>query len=107
MGLVGLASVGIGAALLAGTATQAAFFGVGPVVCFTVLALHGDRAQRFSGELTPTKEAQASALPFLALLDGRQSWTALRDEIEPTNAKVALSIALLFALRPRWLRWIK
>lgn len=105
--LVGLASLGIGGALLAGTAAQAAFFGVGPLVCFSILAWHGDRAQRKTGELSPTKEAEASVLPFLAILDGRQPLKELCEEVEPYNLQLALSVALLFALRPPWMRWVK
>merc|ERR1712224_306840 len=105
--LCGLAAVGIGGALLAGSAAQLSFFGVGPVLCFGALALHGDRAQRMSGELSATKESQTSTMPFLALLDGRQSLTTFINEIDPHNAKAAVGVALLFALRPPWMRWVK
>eukprot|EP00928_Gymnodinium_smaydae_P076917 TRINITY_DN60014_c0_g1_i1.p2 TRINITY_DN60014_c0_g1~~TRINITY_DN60014_c0_g1_i1.p2 ORF type:complete len:291 (+),score=67.53 TRINITY_DN60014_c0_g1_i1:56-874(+) len=105
--LWGLAAVGIGGALLAPTAAGVCFFGVGPLVCFSALALHSDRTQRRGGELSPEKEAQTSVLPFVALLDGRQSWSALSNELVSANAGVAVSLALLAALRPSWMRWVR
>lgn len=108
--LVGLGMVGIGGALLATTATQLAYFGVGPVVCFTLLALHSDRAQRKSGDLSETKEAQTSNIPFLALVDGRQSWSKVQEEImgsNASNAGIAVGVALLAALRPAWMRFVR
>eukprot|EP00927_Polykrikos_kofoidii_P079735 TRINITY_DN76553_c0_g1_i1.p1 TRINITY_DN76553_c0_g1~~TRINITY_DN76553_c0_g1_i1.p1 ORF type:complete len:282 (+),score=34.46 TRINITY_DN76553_c0_g1_i1:42-848(+) len=105
--LMGLMAVAIGGALKARTAAEVAFFGPGPVVCFIALALHGDRAQRAGGELSPSKEAQTSVLPFMAILDGRQSWTDVVEEIEPINVAVAITLAGVMALRPPWLRWVK
>jgi len=108
--LFGLMAVGIGGALKATTPTAIAFHGVGPVLCLTGLAMHGDRSQRLNqvgGELSPEKEAQTSVLPFLALFDGRQSWSTLLEEIDPINAKIAIGLAVLMALRPPWLRWVR
>jgi len=105
--LCGLAAVSLGGALLATTATQVAFFGVGPLVCFAALAAHSDRTMRQSGDLSPAKEAQTSVFPFLALVDGRQSWAALREELVPANAGAACGLALLAAFRPPWLRWVR
>lgn len=105
--LVGLGFVSLGGALLATTATQVAFFGVGPLACFALLAAHSDRTMRHSGDLTDSKEAQTSVTPFLALLDGRQSWSDLKDEIEPANAGAAVTLALLAVLRPSWMRLVR
>lgn len=105
--LFGLMAVGLGGALLATTATQVCFFGVGPVLSFTALAFHSDSVQRREGEISATKEAQTSLLPFLALLDGRQSWLALYEEIVPANAGAGAGLALLAVLRPSWMRWVK
>lgn len=105
--IIGLGAIGIGGALLASTAVEFCFFGIGPFVSFSLLALHSDRAQRAGGELSPTKEAQTSALPFIALLDGRQSWSAVREEMVPANAGAAVFIAFLYAIRPYWLRWVR
>eukprot|EP00747_Dinoflagellata_sp_TGD_P219836 gnl/TRDRNA2_/TRDRNA2_91882_c0_seq1.p1 gnl/TRDRNA2_/TRDRNA2_91882_c0~~gnl/TRDRNA2_/TRDRNA2_91882_c0_seq1.p1 ORF type:complete len:237 (+),score=36.57 gnl/TRDRNA2_/TRDRNA2_91882_c0_seq1:49-711(+) len=105
--ILGLALIGAGGALLANTAIGVAFFGVGPGVCFTVLAYHSDRTQRWSGDLSPAKEAQTSVLPFLALVDGRQSLSKIAEEFFPANAGAAVAIALLMALRPPWMRFVK
>lgn len=105
--LVGLGMVGVGGALIATTATQLAYFGIGPVICFGLLALHSDRAQRRSGDLSEEKEAQTSNLPCLALLDGRQSWATVREELTDSNAGIAVGLALLAALRPPWMRFVR
>eukprot|EP00440_Ansanella_granifera_P024335 gb/GFBE01026435.1/.p1 GENE.gb/GFBE01026435.1/~~gb/GFBE01026435.1/.p1 ORF type:complete len:275 (+),score=32.57 gb/GFBE01026435.1/:1-825(+) len=105
--LVGLAMFGVGGALVAATATQVAFWGVGPIVAFSILGLHSDRVQRRGGELSPTKEAQTSLVPFGAFLDGRQSWSGLREELVPANLLVATGCAFLYgaggAIRPAWM----
>jgi len=103
----GLGLVAMGGALLARTPTQVCFFGVGPVISFALLSLHIDHTQRPSGELSVEKEAQTSMTPFVALLDGRQSWTALVEETVPSNAWTAGACALLFGLRPSWMRLVK
>eukprot|EP00811_Abedinium_folium_P003865 NODE_13554_length_1159_cov_4.414729.p1 GENE.NODE_13554_length_1159_cov_4.414729~~NODE_13554_length_1159_cov_4.414729.p1 ORF type:complete len:274 (-),score=80.13 NODE_13554_length_1159_cov_4.414729:286-1107(-) len=103
----GLAAVGIGGALVATTAAEVAFFGVGPLVCFAILGPHSDRTQRKGGGLTPESITQTSQLPFIALLTGAQSWSALKDEVEPVNAATAVCIAALYIVRPPWLRWVR
>lgn len=105
--LVGLGAVGLGGALLARTAAQLSFFGIGPCVCFSILAVHSDRTQRGTGDLSPTKEAQTSLFPFVALLDGRQSWSALREELVVSNTCAGIGLALLAMLRPSWMRFVK
>jgi len=105
--LCGLAAVGIGGALLSTSATGLCFFGLGPVTSFILLGLHGDRTQRFSGDLSPEKEAQTSLVPFVAMLDGRQPWQSLQAEMEYNNLTAAIILATLAALRPSWLRWVR
>lgn len=105
--LVGLAAVGVGGALLAKTATQICYWGIGPSVCFGILALHSDRTQRRSGDLSPFKEEQTSVAPFLAMLDGRQSFGTLCDELVLPNAGAGVLLAMLAALRPSWFRWVR
>jgi len=105
--LFGLAAVGLGGAVLAETAAGICFFGVGPVLCFGALAAHSDRVQRASGDLSETKEAQTSVLPFVAVLDGRQSWSSIGDELVRSNAAAGVGFAVLWALRPHWLRWVR
>jgi len=105
--IFGLLAMALGGALLATTATQVAFYGLGPTVCFTVLAMHSDRTQRGNGQLSVEKEAQTSMLPLLAFLDGRQSLAQFCSEVDPVNAYTAVGLAGLAALRPPWLRWVK
>lgn len=101
--LFGLMFAGIGGALMATTAAQVAFFGIGPFFSFGALAFHSDRTQRKNGELSATKEAQTSVVPFQALLDGRQSWSKLQEELVLTNALLAVSLSGLMSLRPVFL----
>lgn len=105
--LVGLGAVALGGAFLATTPTQICFFGVGPMACFSILALHSDRTSRRAGELSAEKEEQTSLLPFFALLTGRQSWSALMEETVGSNAGAGVALALLAACRPSWMRWVK
>mmetsp|Transcript_34848 Transcript_34848/g.81410 ORF Transcript_34848/g.81410 Transcript_34848/m.81410 type:complete len:273 (-) Transcript_34848:42-860(-) len=105
--LWGLAAVGVGGALLSTTATQVCFFAVGPIMSFSILSLHADRVQRMSGDLSEEKARLTSSFPFVAILDGRQSVLALRDELVQSNAGLAIAIAALCSLRPSWMRWVK
>eukprot|EP00439_Symbiodinium_sp_Y106_P046606 s4455_g5.t4 len=95
--LAGIGFVGIGGALVATTATQMAFWGFGPVVSFSILALHSDRVQRRSGELSTCKEEQTSLVPFLALLDGRQSWATFYNELVMQNLFAAALLAIFYS----------
>jgi len=105
--LFGLLFLSLGGAVLATTATQVAFYGVGPAVCFTILGMHSDRTQRMNGQLSETKERETSLLPFVAIMDGRQSLSQLLSEVDPVNASVGLGLAGFFALRPHWMRWVR
>merc|ERR1711862_1008604 len=103
--ILGLGGIAAGGALLAKTATEMAFFGVGPAVSFTILALHSDRTQVISRELSDAKIEQTSIVPFFALVSGRQSWPDLFADLEATNVGAAVFIAGLLAFRPPWMRW--
>eukprot|EP00913_Durusdinium_trenchii_P035390 g33118.t1 len=54
--LVGLGFYGLAGALVATTGTQVAMWGIGPLVSFSILAIHSDRVQRRGGELSQEKE---------------------------------------------------
>ena len=57
--------------------------------------------KRTGGELPPDVDAVTSNLPFVALLQGRQSWSALAEEVKWLNCSVAVAGALLLALGRR------
>mmetsp|Transcript_15975 Transcript_15975/g.47658 ORF Transcript_15975/g.47658 Transcript_15975/m.47658 type:complete len:245 (-) Transcript_15975:35-769(-) len=82
MGFLGL---GVAAQTpFAGTAVAALGF---PLVA-AVGGAHMDSRHRrgMGGSLTPEREAATSGIPFLALLEGRQSWAALGEELKPVNS---------------------
>jgi uncharacterized membrane protein len=105
--LLGLGGIAAGGAILAKTATEMAFFGVGPAVCFLILALHSDRTQVMGNELSDTKIEQTSIIPFYALVSGRQSWSELSSDLVPQNVAGAVLVAGILAFRPPWLRWVR
>eukprot|EP00438_Fugacium_kawagutii_P036250 Skav223689 [mRNA] locus=scaffold1907:112067:113819:+ [translate_table: standard] len=109
--LVGLGFYGIAGALVATTATQVTMWGLGPLVSFSILAMHSDRVQRRSGELSLEKEQQTSLMPFLAFLDGRQSWVTLKEELVTSNLVAAGLLAFFLsaggAVRPSWMAFGK
>ena len=104
MAVIALAA---GAGLASTTAAQVCTFGIGPAVSLGLLALHADRAQLKTGDLTETKYAQTSVVPFAAFLDGRQAWSALAEELDPQNAAAAVLVAVLFSVRPSWMRFVR
>jgi uncharacterized membrane protein len=75
--------------------------GVFPAIFAAVGGAHQDHRYRrgSGGELTPYKERVTSLFPFVALLSGQQSWSALCDEIKWTNAGSVLLITVPLALR--------
>ncbi|CAJ1447022.1 unnamed protein product [Effrenium voratum] len=109
--LAGLGFFGLAGALVATSATQVAMWGVGPLVSFSILALHSDRVQSRSGELSTEKKQQTSLVPFAALLDGRQSWTTFREELVPSNLVAAGLLAVFMsgggAVKPSWMAFGK
>jgi hypothetical protein len=95
-----LALVGLGSALVTPYAASAAFF-TGPLAFATVGFAHQDYRHRrgMGGMLSPERDAATSNVPFRALLEGRQSWSAARSELKGTNAVLALVPPLLLFLR--------
>lgn len=96
---LGLFSCGLALSTpFAGTAAVA----LGPAAVALFGGAHMDSRHRrgMGGNLSPERDAVTSLVPFVALLSGAQSWTALCDELKPTNcAAAALLSALVFALR--------
>ena len=58
---------------------------------------HQDKRYRrgSGGSLTPEKERITSNFPFLALIQGHQSWSSLQDELKWWNISLSSSILLL------------
>eukprot|EP00927_Polykrikos_kofoidii_P013327 TRINITY_DN15801_c0_g3_i1.p1 TRINITY_DN15801_c0_g3~~TRINITY_DN15801_c0_g3_i1.p1 ORF type:complete len:464 (-),score=87.02 TRINITY_DN15801_c0_g3_i1:63-1454(-) len=93
-----LGFIGLGAALTSRHSGCAALY-LGPAAVAALGGSHQDHRHRVSGKLTPEKDAVTSGLPFGALLTGKQSWQALRDELDTPNAFGACILATLLALR--------
>ena len=76
-------------------------FNTWPIIFAFIGGEHQDyRFRRGSGGwLTPEKDDITSNIPFLALISGKQSWTALKDEIKWTNAGLAVLAALPLTMR--------
>ena len=94
-----LGCLGVGAALrtpFAGTAVAALGF---PLVA-ALGGAHMDYRHRRGrgGALSPEKDAATSAVPFVALLSGAQSWAALADELKPVNCAAGAAAAAALAL---------
>jgi uncharacterized membrane protein len=72
-----------------------------PIVFSYIGSSHQDYRYRRNngGRLTPEREAVTSNIPFLALLQGKQSWAALADEVKWTNAGIAGLAAVAMGLR--------
>merc|ERR1712118_146450 len=88
--LGGLVALVLGAACRSQTLTRACFFGFGPALACSALALHVDRKNRtLDSELQARREELTSFAPFVALLDGRQSWSQLVADVSAPNALVA------------------
>ena len=58
--LMAVIALAAGAGLASTTAAQVCTFGIGPAVSLGLLALHADRAQLKTGDLSATKFAQTS-----------------------------------------------
>lgn len=85
---MGFCGLGVAAQTpFAGTAAAALGF---PLVA-ALGGFHMDSRHRrgVGGSLTPEREAATSGMPFLALVEGRQSWTALAEDLKPVNSAVA------------------
>lgn len=72
-----------------------------PLIFAVIGTEHQDyRYRRGSGGLlTSQYEAMTSNFPFAALIQGKQSWSQLLDEIKWTNAGIALGLATIRFLR--------
>lgn len=80
--------------------SEAAMFSF-PIVMASIGTFHMDSRYRrhIGGYLSPKMERSTSNVPFLALLENRQSWTDLKKEMRWTNAGIAVAIALRLAIR--------
>ena len=93
---------GLGAALATPFATEVAMFSMPALFALIGTAHQDSRFRRhMGGELPPEVDALTSNLPFAALLQGRQSWSALAEEVKWLNCSVAVAGAMLLALGRR------
>lgn len=86
-----LGFLGLGCAAMtpfAGSAAAALGF---PLVAL-INGAHLDSRHRrgMGGSLTKEREAKSSGVPFVALLQNRQAWAPLLDELKPVNSALAL-----------------
>jgi len=96
-----LGFVGLGSAAATGFAAELVMF-LSPAVFAALGGTHQDSRFRrgMGGSLTAEREARTSNLPFVALLEGRQSWQALANDLaaKPVNVAVGVAAALALAL---------
>lgn len=97
-----LGFVGLGAAVATPFLSEMVMFTM-PAVFAVVGGLHQDSRFRrgLGGTLTPEVDAKTSAVPFAALITGKQSWLNLGLELKELNAALALTVAGLMAWRRR------
>lgn len=97
-----LGFIGLGAAVATPFLSEIVMFTM-PAVFAVVGGLHQDSRFRrgLGGTLTPEFDDKTSAVPFLALLSGRQCWLDLGGEFKEVNSALALTVAALMALRRR------
>ncbi len=90
----------LGSAITTVYPTHVAMF-VFPIVFAWIGGAHQDyRFRRGNGgQLSPEMDKVTSNVPFVALVNGKQRWSALRDETKWTNAALATILALSFALK--------
>lgn len=96
-----LGFIGLGAAVATRYARRVVMFTMPAVFCVIGCSHQDSRYRRgMGGTLTPETERATSNLPFVALLEGRQSWSALYDELmrKDTNVYLGIFSALLLAL---------
>jgi len=98
--LFSLGSLGLGTALASPFAAQAVMFSM-PCLWSFIGAYHIDvRHRRGSGGmLSEQVDAQTSMVPFVALVEGRQSWEKLAQELKWSNVGLAVAVAALLAAR--------
>ncbi len=97
-GLWSLGLLGAGTALSTPFAPEIVFFAM-PCVFAFIGGAHQDYRHRrgWGGLLTPEVDAQTSNVPFVALMQGRQSWDQTWSELKQDNAAAAAVLALLLA----------
>lgn len=90
---------GLGTAIATPFATEFVMF-ASPAVFALVGGLHQDSRFRrgMGGTLTAEREQQTSCLPFVALLEGRQSWQALAEDLRVKSLNVALGVTVALGL---------
>jgi len=95
-----LASAGVGTALVTPYAVNALFYS-GPLLLAVFGTAHQDSRFRrgMGGTLTPQHERSTSNVPFIALIQGRQDWRALVQEIKWVNAGLASLVVILAHVR--------
>lgn len=91
--------VSLGIALRARYMSSAVMFTM-PAVFALVGGSHQDSRYRrgMGGSLEKEIDDVTSTVPFVALLSGHQSWSALVSELKATNTVLALAVAGFFAL---------
>lgn len=99
--LFSMGLLGFGTALRTPYWTEVVFFSW-PLIFAMIGGAHMDYRYRhgIGKTMTAEEEAQTSLIPFAALLEGRQDWNALVEEMKVTNAGMAIIIALgIFVFR--------
>eukprot|EP00467_Chlorarachnion_reptans_P013966 CAMPEP_0114487476 /NCGR_PEP_ID=MMETSP0109-20121206/787_1 /TAXON_ID=29199 /ORGANISM="Chlorarachnion reptans, Strain CCCM449" /LENGTH=213 /DNA_ID=CAMNT_0001663745 /DNA_START=357 /DNA_END=998 /DNA_ORIENTATION=- len=76
---------------------------LGPITTTLVCGYHLDSRHRSGngGKISPEEEARTSFLPFVALIEGRQSWRSLFDDLKLTNSGLAMALSVLLLLSRR------
>lgn len=93
--------MGGGHALVTPWLTTALLVGIFPLSFAYIGGEHKDYRYRkgSGGTLSPRVDAVTSNVPFVALVMGRQSWSALADELKWSNAAIGVGVATLLAIR--------
>ena len=69
-----------------------------PAVWALIGSTHQDRRYRRLGTMTPDVEEISCRFPFVALIQGKQSWSTLWDEIKLMNLTSGCALALYLNL---------
>eukprot|EP01091_Cochliopodium_minus_P011786 TRINITY_DN3430_c1_g4_i1.p1 TRINITY_DN3430_c1_g4~~TRINITY_DN3430_c1_g4_i1.p1 ORF type:complete len:271 (-),score=69.42 TRINITY_DN3430_c1_g4_i1:186-998(-) len=96
--LFSMGLLSLGSALSTKYLSEFVFFGF-PLVFAFIGGAHQDHRHLKSGDLTEQVYQNTSLVPFLALIQGRQSWNKLFDEISWVNSSLAVLLASVFAVR--------
>lgn len=95
--LYGVGLLGMGLAMRSSFAGRRALF-AGPLGVSLIGTFHQDSRYRrgMGGALSPARDAATSNIPFVALVQGRQSWQDLWQEID--GQRLAIGVAVGFGL---------